>query len=65
MSLLGEEAKAFGNSWLILEKAGDDVSRFGARAYVFSFKNRLETAMWGLQELLPGQKARRVKYKIK
>lgn len=43
MSLLGEEAKAFGNSWLILDKTGDAVSRFGAQVSVFSFKNHLET----------------------
>lgn len=43
MSLLGEDAKAFGNLWLILDKAGDGVNRFGAQAFVFSFKNHLET----------------------
>lgn len=43
MSLLGEEAKAFGNSWLILDKTGGGVSRFGAQASVFAFKNHLET----------------------
>lgn len=43
MSLLGEEAKAFENSCLILDKSEDGVSRFGAQAFVFSFKNHLET----------------------
>lgn len=67
MSLLGEKAKAFGNSWLILDKAGDGVTRFGAQASVFSFKNHLETEshVGVFQEPLRGQKARGVKCKIK
>lgn len=65
MSLLGQEAKAFGNAWGILDKAGDGVSRFGAQASVFSFKNHQETAVWGVQEPLPGQKAGWVKCNIK
>lgn len=66
-SLLGEEAKAFGNSWLILDKAGDGVTRFGTQASVFSFKNHLETEshVGVFQEPSRGQKARGVKGKIK
>ena len=65
---IGRETKAFGNTWLNLDKVRAGVTRFGARAFVFSFQNHLEKlsricsyfsysrpkkAMWDFQEPSP------------